>query len=68
MRMTAGASIMPPTTTTASGFCTCDPMPVDIAAGKRPTPAITQVISTGRICSSPVRRIAAVRSTPAAIS
>jgi hypothetical protein len=22
-----GASIMPPTTTTASGFCTCEPMP-----------------------------------------
>ena len=31
-------------------------------------PAMTQVISTGRICSSPVRRIAAVRSTPTSIS
>jgi hypothetical protein len=28
--------------TTASGFCTWDPMPVEIAAGSRPTPAITQ--------------------------
>ena len=67
-RMIIGASIMPPTTTIASGFCTCEPMPEDIAAGSRPTPAMTQVISTGRICSSPVRRIAAVRSTPASIS
>src|SRR5690349_9176446 len=44
---------MPPTTTTASGFCTCEPMPDEIAAGRRPTPAITQVISSGRICGSP---------------
>src|SRR5215510_15284488 len=66
-RMTIGASIMPPTTTTASGLCTCEPIPLDSAAGNRPTPAITHVISTGRICSSPVRRIAAVRSTPASI-
>ena len=49
IRMMIGASIMPPTTTTASGFCTCEPMPDDSAAGSRPTPAITQVISTGRI-------------------
>jgi len=31
--MTSGASIMPVTTTTAKGFCTCDPIPADIAAG-----------------------------------
>jgi hypothetical protein len=47
-RITSGASIMPVTTTTASGFCTWDPIPADIAAGNSPTPAITQVISTGR--------------------
>ena len=47
-RMTSGASIMPVTTTTASGFCTCDPIPVDSAAGNSPTPATTQVIRTGR--------------------
>ena len=48
-RIRIGASIIPPTTTTASGFWTCDPMPDDIAAGKRPTPAMMQVIRTGRI-------------------
>src|ERR1700704_2654674 len=68
IRITIGASIMPPTTTTASGFCTCDPMPDDIAAGRRPTPAMMQVIITGRICSSPVRGTAVVRSTPARMS
>ena len=41
---------MPPTTTSASGFCTCEPTPVEKAAGRRPTPATTQVITTGRIC------------------
>jgi hypothetical protein len=59
---------MPPTTTTASGFCTCEPIPVDSAAGNSPTPAMTQVINTGRICSSPVRRMAVVRSTPVSIN
>ena len=49
---------MPPTTTSASGFCTCEPMPVEIAAGSRPTQATTQVIITGRICISQVRRMA----------
>ena len=66
--MTMGASVMPPTTTMASGFCTCEPMPVETAAGNRPMPAITQVISTGRICSSPVRTTAAARSSPLSIS
>ena len=61
-RITSGASIMPVTTTTASGFCTCDPIPADSAAGNSPTPATTQVISTGRNCSSPVRITARIRS------
>ena len=43
---------------------TWEPIPLDSAAGSRPTPAITQVIRTGRICSSPVRKMAAVRSMP----
>ena len=50
---------MPPTTTRASGLCTCEPMPVEKAAGNRPTQATTQVIITGRICTWQVRRIAA---------
>ena len=61
-RMTIGASIMPVTTTTASGFCTCEPIPADSAAGNRPMPATTQVISTGRNCNSPVRITARIRS------
>ena len=32
-RITTGASIMPATTTTASGSCTCEPMPHDSAIG-----------------------------------
>src|SRR5882672_3842181 len=67
-RITTGASIMPVTTTTASGFCTCEPMPSDSAAGSRPTPATTQVISTGRSCNSPVRITALMRSMPSSMS
>jgi len=63
-----GASIMPMTTTTASGFCTWEPMPADNAAGNSPTPATTQVISTGRNCSSPVRITALARSKPSSIN
>ncbi|MEH2569602.1 hypothetical protein V1289_009229 [Bradyrhizobium sp. AZCC 2289] len=59
---------MPATTTTASGFCTCDPIPDDNAAGSRPMPATTHVIKTGRNCSSPVRRIALPRSMPSSMS
>jgi len=62
IRITSGASIMPVTTTIASGFCTCEPMPSDTAAGNSPTPATTQVISTGRSCNSPVRITARIRS------
>jgi hypothetical protein len=39
MRMRNGATVMPLTTTRANGFCTCEPMPVEIAAGNRPTQA-----------------------------
>ena len=56
-----GASSMPPTTTMASGRWTWLPIAVEKAAGSRPTQAATQVISTGRICSSQVcaqRRLA----------
>ena len=47
VRNSSGASSMPPTTTMASGRCTCDPMAVEKAAGNRPAQAATQVISTG---------------------
>src|SRR5947209_14688369 len=40
----------------------------DSAAGSRPTPATTQVISTGRSCNSPVRITALTRSRPSSIS
>ena len=42
---------MPPTTTSASGFCTWEPMPLDTAAGPSPTAATMQVIITGRNCT-----------------
>ena len=67
-RIRNGASRIPPTTTSANGFCTCDPIPVEMAAGSRPTQAATQVIATGRICTSPVRTKAAPRSMPPSIS
>ena len=40
---------MPPTTTSARGFCTCEPMPVDTAAGSSPTQAAMQVIGPHRV-------------------
>ncbi len=55
---------MPPTTTMASGRWTWLPIAVEKAAGRRPAQAATQVISTGRICSSQVRASASVRPTP----
>ena len=39
---------MPPTTTIASGFCVCEPIFVERAAGKRPKMAVMAVIITGR--------------------
>jgi len=59
-----GANVIPLTTTMANGFCTCEPMPLEIAAGKRPTPAITHVIKTGRILSVHVCNIACIWSIP----
>jgi len=67
MRISTGASRMPPTTTRASGFCTWEPMPVDIAAGNKPTQATVQVMITGRIWISQARKIAPARSNPASI-
>jgi hypothetical protein len=46
--MSTGAKSMPPTTTRASGRCTCEPMPVEKAAGINPTQATMQVMITGR--------------------
>jgi hypothetical protein len=48
-RIKSGANKLPPTTTVASGFCTCEPIPVDQAAGRRPTHATMHVMATGRI-------------------
>jgi len=42
------AEIMPPTTTIASGRWVCDPILVDMAAGKRPKIAVRAVIIIGR--------------------
>ena len=39
---------MAPTTTIASGFCACEPIEVAMAAGKRPSAAVSEVITTGR--------------------
>jgi hypothetical protein len=65
MRIRAGASRMSLTTTRARGFCTCDPIPVENAAGSRPTQAAMQVITTGRICVSHVCTIASALLKPA---
>ena len=59
--------MIPPTTTSARGFCTCEPIPFDTAAGMRPTAATTQVMTTGRIWTRQVRTIASDRSIPEAI-
>ncbi len=59
-----GASSMPPTTTSASGRCTCEPMPVEIAAGISPTQATMQVIITGLNCVRQVCSMALARSSP----
>ena len=47
--MSSGASVIPPTTTSASGFCTWLPIPVDSAAGNKPIAATRQVITTGLV-------------------
>ena len=44
-----GPTNMPPTITVASGRCTWLPIPVEIAAGKRPMQAESAVISKGRM-------------------
>ena len=51
--MNTGTRPMPPTTTSASGFCTSAPMPVASAIGSRPVKDAKQVMNTGRIRSSP---------------
>ena len=67
IRIRIGASRMPPTTTSASGFCTWLPMPVATAAGSSPTHAAMQVIITGRNWVRAACRIASSRGMPAAI-
>lgn len=55
---------MPPTTTSASGRCTCDPIPLENAAGNRPTQATMQVIITGLSWVRQVCSMALARSSP----
>ena len=44
-------------TTIASGFCVCDPIPCESAAGNSPSVATSVVISTGRKrCSAALAR------------
>src|SRR5262249_1745267 len=47
----------PPMTTTASGFCVCEPIAFDRAAGVKPSIATRLVIRTGRKPRSTPRRI-----------
>ena len=48
-RLQIGDSSMPPTITQASGCCTCEPMPVEIAAGTRPMQADKPVMKICRM-------------------
>jgi hypothetical protein len=43
------ALIKPPITTMASGFCVSDPMPVEIAAGSKPTAAMRAIEPVQRV-------------------
>ena len=52
-RLQIGDSSMPPTMTQASGCCTCEPMPVESAAGTRPMQADKPVMKICRIRVSP---------------
>jgi cobalt-zinc-cadmium resistance protein CzcA len=65
-RLQMGDSNMPPTTTQASGCCTCAPMPVDSAAGTRPMQADRPVMKICRMRVSPARIIASSRCMPSA--
>ena len=47
-------------TTIANGFCVCEPMPCDSAAGKRPSVATSVVIRTGRNRRSAACRAASI--------
>src|SRR5262245_38978425 len=55
-RLHIGDSSIPPTMTQASGCCTCEPMPVDIAAGTRPIHAERPVMKIWRMraCAAPI--------------
>ena len=57
-RLQIGDSSMPPTITQASGCWTCEPMPVESAAGTRPMQAEKPVMKTCRIRASPAWMIA----------
>ena len=67
-RLQIGDSSMPPTITQASGCCTCEPMPVESAAGTRPMQADRPVMNTWRIRASPACRIAVSVPIPSSMS
>jgi hypothetical protein len=50
--------------TVASGRCTWLPMPVEIAAGKRPMQADSAIIMIGRICCSTALAMASIAFIP----
>ena len=59
-----GPTSMPPTITVASGRCTWLPMPVEMAAGKRPMQAESAVISRGRMRVLAARYIESTGAKP----
>jgi hypothetical protein len=54
----------PATITIANGFCVSDPIPVDSAAGNKPTQATSAVMMMGRTRSKAASRVALVMSIP----
>jgi len=56
--------IEPPMTTIASGFCVCEPMPFETAAGNRPIIATSVVIRHGRRRFSAASRAASTIDKP----
>src|SRR5262249_45415487 len=63
-RLQIGDSSMPPTITQASGCCTCEPMPVEMAAGTRPMQAENPVMNTWRMRVSPALTMASSEPMP----
>ena len=67
-KLQIGDNSMPPTITQASGCCTCEPIPVEIAAGTRPMQADKPVMKICRIRVSEARMIASSVPMPSSMS